>query len=292
MDYDGANQHSITHLGSISLSPRISPDNSRIAFASLGSEGWSIRMFSLDLNRMVSFRAGAAGGSNQSPAWSADGSKIAFSSARSGHPEIWAADVGGGNLRQITSFGSDVSPCWNPRTGGQLAFVSGRTGEPQIYIMDKDGANVQRMTDGGYAISPSWAPNGGLLAFSWNRKYGPGDPGRAGHLRNGHRQQALAAGHARGRQQRFSIVVAGWSAHRVPAPDRAPHGDLDDAGRWHRDSISSHIPATIRCRTGAGSDERHKNFAHQHVSMAASVAGRQSSMILWVPECGGGMRDD
>lgn len=177
MDYDGANQHAVTHLGSISISPRISPDNSRIAFASLEREGWAIRMFSLDLGRVVSFSAGVAGGSNQSPAWSADGLKIAFSSARSAHPEIWSADASGGNLHQITSFGSDVSPCWNPRTGSQLAFVSGRTGEPQIYIMDQDGANVQRMTDSGYAISPSWAPNGGLLAFSWNRKYGPGDPG-------------------------------------------------------------------------------------------------------------------
>src|ERR1700756_5419397 len=36
MDYDGENQHQITHLGSISLSPRISPDNSRVAFAALG----------------------------------------------------------------------------------------------------------------------------------------------------------------------------------------------------------------------------------------------------------------
>ena len=36
MDYDGQNQHPVTHLGSISLSPRISPDNSRLAFASLG----------------------------------------------------------------------------------------------------------------------------------------------------------------------------------------------------------------------------------------------------------------
>jgi TolB protein len=177
MDYDGANQHAVTHLGSISISPRISPDNSRVAFASLGSDGWAIRMFSLDLGRIVSFPAGVAGGSNQSPAWSADGTKIAFSSARSGHPEIWTADASGPNLRQITAFGSDVSPCWNPRTGDQLAFVSGRTGEPQVYMMDKDGANVQRMTDSGYAISPSWAPNGGLLAFSWNRKYGPGDPG-------------------------------------------------------------------------------------------------------------------
>jgi len=33
------------------------------------------------------------------------------------------------------------------------------------------------MTDSGYAISPSWSPNGAMLAFAWNRKYGPGDPG-------------------------------------------------------------------------------------------------------------------
>jgi len=177
MDYDGQNQHAVTHLGSISLSPRISPDNSRIAFASLGSDGWAIRMYSLDLERLVSFPAGSAGGSNQSPAWSADGLKIAFSSARSGHPDIWIADVSGANAHGVTSFGSDVSPVWNPRTSNQLAFVSGRTGEPQIYMMDKDGANVQRMTDGGYAISPSWSPNGSILAFAWNRKYGAGDPG-------------------------------------------------------------------------------------------------------------------
>ncbi len=177
MDYDGANQHVITHLGTISISPRISPDNSRIAFASLGSEGWSIRMFSLDLGRAVSFSAGTANGSNQSPAWSADGTKIAFSSARSGHPEIWVSDASGANVHRLTSFASDVSPVWNPRTGTQISWVSGRTGEPQIYIMDQDGSNVQRMTDGGYAISPSWSSNGGMLAFSWNRKYGPGDPG-------------------------------------------------------------------------------------------------------------------
>jgi TolB protein len=178
MDYDGQNQHPVTHLGSISLSPRISPDNSRLAFASLGKEGWSIRMFSLDLGRMVSFPGGSAGGNNFSPAWSADGSKIAFSSGRTGAPEIWISDAGGGGARQITSFRkADVAPTWNPRTNAQLAFVSGRTGEPQIYIMDQDGSNVQRLTDGGYAISPSWSPNGQFLTFSWNRKYGPGAPG-------------------------------------------------------------------------------------------------------------------
>lgn len=178
MDYDGQNQHAITHLGSISLSPRISPDNSRLAFASLGREGWTVRMYSLELNRFVAFPAGVGGGSNQSPAWSADGSKVAFSSSRTGNPEIWLADASGGNLHKLTAFrGPNVAPTFNPRTGAQIAWVSGRTGEPQIYTMDIDGSNVQRITDGGYAVSPSWSPNGQLLAFSWNRKYGPGDPG-------------------------------------------------------------------------------------------------------------------
>ena len=178
MDYDGQNQHQITHYHSITMSPRISPDNSRLAFSTLGSTGWSVRMFSLELGRAVSFSEGTAGGSNLSPAWSADGNHLAFSSSRSGDSEIWIADSDGGNLHRITSFaGPNVAPVWNPKTDAQIAWVSGRTGLPQIYIMDQDGANIQRLTDGGYAVSPSWSPNGQFLTFSWNRKYGPGAPG-------------------------------------------------------------------------------------------------------------------
>jgi TolB protein len=176
MDYDGANQHAITHLGTVSLSPRIAPDNSRIAFSSLGKEGFQIRMYSLVLGRMVNFNG--AGGSNFSPAWAPNGKDIAYSSSRSGDPEIWISDANGSLARRITSFrGPDVSPVYNPRTGSQIAWISGRTGLPQLYIMDTDGSAVQRMTDGGYATSVSWSPNGQFLAFAWDRKYGPGAPG-------------------------------------------------------------------------------------------------------------------
>ena len=176
MDYDGANQRQITHLGSISLSPRISPDGSRLAFSSLTKSGWEILMYSMDLNRLLSFPH--FGGTNLSPAWSADGSKIAFSSSRSGDPEIYVVDQSGANLKRLTNYKMpDVSPVWNPKTGAQIAWVSGRTDLPQIYTMESDGTNVQRMTDQGYAVSPTWSPNGQFLAFSWIRHYGPGAPG-------------------------------------------------------------------------------------------------------------------
>lgn len=176
MDYDGANQTQLTHLRSIALSPRISPDGHRLAFVDLGKRGSSIRMYSMDLNRMVSFPS--TSGSDVSPAWAPSGNSLAFSSSRSGDPEIWTAAASGYSARQITAYkGPDASPVWNPKTGTQIAWISGRTGLPQLYIMEADGTNVQRLTDGGYATSPSWSPNGQFLAFAWNRSYGPGSPG-------------------------------------------------------------------------------------------------------------------
>lgn len=177
MDYDGNNQHQITHLGTTSLSPKISPDGSRIAFSALGKTGWDIKMYSMDLNRLVTFQHYP--GTNLSPAWSPDGLKLAFSSSRTGDPDIYVVDASAGSdpKRLTQTPGPDVSPVWNPKTGAQIAFVSGRTGLPQIYTMEADGTNVQRVTDQGYAVSPAWSPNGQFLAFAWIRHYGPGEPG-------------------------------------------------------------------------------------------------------------------
>ena len=107
-----------------------------------------------------------------------DGNSLAFSSSRSGDPEIWISSASGFGLRRVTAYrGPDVSPVFNPKTGNQIAWISGRTGLPQVYIMESDGTNVQRLTDGGYATSPAWSPNGQFLAFAWSRHYGPGAPG-------------------------------------------------------------------------------------------------------------------
>ena len=176
MDYDGNNQHQVTHTGSLALSPRISPDGTRVAFSEMTSTGWQIRMYSLDLNRQVYFPTFK--GTNLSPAWSPDGSKLAFSSSMPGDPEIYVCDNDGRNLHRVTAYhGPDVSPVWNAKTGGQIAWVTGRSGLPQIYLMGSDGTNPEPVTGEGYAVSPSWSPNGQYLAFAWIRHYGPGAPG-------------------------------------------------------------------------------------------------------------------
>ena len=178
MDYDGAGQHQLTHLNSIALSPRVSPDGTRVAFSGFSKIGPELMMYSLDLGRLLYFPT--FGGTNISPAWAPDGSKIAFSSSRTGDPEIFVVDNDGNpkSLRRVTAYqGPDVSPVWNPKTGSQIAWVSGRSGLPQIYTMEADGTNPQRLTDQGYAVSPSWSPNGQYLLFAWIRHYGPGAPG-------------------------------------------------------------------------------------------------------------------
>jgi TolB protein len=176
MDYDGANQHAITHLGTISISPRVSPDNSRLAFASLGKYGFQLKMYSLLLGRYLSFPSGAT--SSESPAWAPSGNELAYAAAPEGSFDIWIADSNGNLGRRITNFRRGASsPTYNPKTGAQIAFISDRTGLPQLYIMNSDGSSIQQMTDGGYASSPSWSPDGQFIAFAWDRKYGPGAPG-------------------------------------------------------------------------------------------------------------------
>jgi TolB protein len=176
MDYDGANQHPVTHLGTVALSPRVSPDNSRLAFTALDKGGFHVRMYSLLLGRLVAFNAAA--GTSESPAWAPNGNTVAYAAAPAGDFDIFLSGLDGIGAHRITAFnGPDVSPTFNPRTGGQIAWISGRTGLPQLYTMEADGSAVTRMTDGGYASSPSWSPNGQFLAFAWNRKYGPGAPG-------------------------------------------------------------------------------------------------------------------
>ncbi|MEE9235345.1 MAG: Tol-Pal system beta propeller repeat protein TolB [Candidatus Acidoferrales bacterium] len=177
MDYDGHNPQRVTRCRFLCLTPRWSPDNSRLAYtayeqaaASPQVPRTSIQLYSLLMNRRLAFPY--LGGTTTTPAWSPEGTQLALSSSRTGDHEIYVVASDGGRMRRLTfSAGVDISPAWNPRTGRQIAFVSDRGGSPQIYLMDSEGASVERLTNGeGYAVSPAWSPNGQMIAFAWQRE--------------------------------------------------------------------------------------------------------------------------
>jgi TolB protein len=178
MDYDGANQHSLTSLGTISLTPRWSPDASRIAFTCFEPAGGvvsaQICMYSFDAGKIVSFARYR--GTNSSPSWSPDGTQVMFSSSMQGTPALYVTDASGNRPKRITyaGTGGDTSPAWNPRTGTTVALISDRGGLPQLYMMNADGSNTQKidLPDKGYIVDPAWSPNGQLLAFAWRRPSG------------------------------------------------------------------------------------------------------------------------
>ncbi len=111
------------------------------------------------------------GGSAESPAWSPDGRRIAFVSARTGNRDVFIMDADGSNLFNLTAGltggADDFQPAWSP-DGAVIAFVSEAGGAaPDIYVVNADGADLRRLTSPPAADdSPAWSPAGDRLAFS------------------------------------------------------------------------------------------------------------------------------
>ena len=100
------------------------------------------------------------------PAWSADGTKIAFASNRDGNWEIYAMNADGtGQTRLTNNSAFDSFPGWSP-DGTKIAFTSDRDGNREIYVMNADGTGQSNIT-GNTARDehPSWSPDGTKIAF-------------------------------------------------------------------------------------------------------------------------------
>ena len=107
-------------------------------------------------------------------ALSADGQRLAFTSARSADAlQIWVSAADGSGPRQLTRGARPQgSPSWSP-DGRRIAFDSfDDDSRYHIWIMDADGGNRRQVTtDRGNQNLPTWSGDGQWIYFSWD----PGD---------------------------------------------------------------------------------------------------------------------
>jgi dipeptidyl aminopeptidase/acylaminoacyl peptidase len=106
---------------------------------------------------------------NRNPAFSPDGTKLAFVSDRDSCDDIWVMNVDGSGLERLTGDCSSRGPAWSP-DGARIAFYNTSDGDAEIYVMNADGTLNHRLTNNATVdLSPSWSPDGTRIAFYSDR---------------------------------------------------------------------------------------------------------------------------
>lgn len=106
-------------------------------------------------------------GSIFSPAWSPDGSRIAYAVQREkSYPIIYVQNVSGGGASVVTPYaGSNLSPSFSP-DGSKILFSSSFEGSADIYQINSGGGGLKKLISWPSSeVQPSYAPDGQSFVF-------------------------------------------------------------------------------------------------------------------------------
>ncbi|MBZ4220509.1 MAG: Tol-Pal system beta propeller repeat protein TolB [Chlorobium sp.] len=211
-DFDGYGVQQLTNAKSIAMNPTLSPDGRSLAYisfapgrptlyirdlaggtiASVGKSGVSIdpgwrnnsevaATLSLDGNQAIylvktdgsfSKRVTNNKSIDISPAFSPDGTRMAFVSSRNGLPQIFIQDIQSGLVKRLTFSGRyNTQPSWSP-LGDKIAYTTWeKNGEINIFVINTDGSGLLQLTqNNGENKSPSWSPDGEMIVYTSNRQ--------------------------------------------------------------------------------------------------------------------------
>jgi TolB protein len=109
-----------------------------------------------------------------SPAWSPDGSKVAYVSFEKQKPIVYVQNLVTGQRTIISNEkGSNSAPAWSP-DGTKLALSLSKTGNTQVFIVNADGSGMHRVSNSnGIDTEPQFSGDGQHIYFVSDRSGGP-----------------------------------------------------------------------------------------------------------------------
>lgn len=179
----------ITNMDNGACQPSWSPDGSQLVFISpCRARGEFFKniyndasLYAINVDGTGLKQLTTVPGSDFDPAWSPDGTRIAFTSLRDGTKDIFLLTLETGEVTRLTTVVQPVQenlqPSWSP-FGNQIAYTVRRFGAYQVWVMsDKGDSKVQIARSGQqlWDYLPTWGPDGETIIFN-QRNLGPSLP--------------------------------------------------------------------------------------------------------------------